>query len=351
MPGRSNETARRIAMLREMARIRAFEQEAVGAMRSGEAPGVVHPSIGQEGVAVGVCSNLKRSDRITSTHRGHGHAIAKGADARAMMLELHGRAGGSCGGKGGSMHIADFAVGMLGANGVVGAGIPIACGAAQAIRLTKAARSAQGGARFAGEHRSRESAGFDDDDAIVACFFGDGAVNRGPFMEGMNWAALYRLPVLFVCEDNGFAAFTRGSAVTAGGGPAARAEACGVPATPADGEDVLAVDAAVSELVARIRGGAGPQFLHAKCYRWEGHTGTDVAAYRPAEEAAAARGRDCIRRLAAVLEAEGVPGAEIAAIEAQAVAEMQGHREAAMAAPWPDPGAAFSDVQDAGAPA
>lgn len=326
MPGRSNETARRIAMLRDMARIRAFEQEAVAAMRSGEAPGVVHPSIGQEAVAVGVCSNLKRADRITSTHRGHGHAIAKGADAGAMMLELHGRAGGSCGGKGGSMHIADFAVGMLGANGVVGAGIPIACGAAQAIRLTK-------------------------EDAIVACFFGDGAVNRGPFMEGMNWAALYRLPVLFVCEDNGFAAFTRGSAVTAGGGPAVRAEACGVPATPVDGEDVLEVDAAVSELVARIRGGAGPQFLHAKCYRWEGHTGTDAAAYRPAEEAAAARGRDCIRRLAAVLEAEGVSGAEIAAIEAQAAAEMQGHRGAAMAAAWPDPGAAFSDVQDAGAPA
>ncbi len=347
----SNETARRIAMLRDMARIRAFEREAVAAMKSGEAPGVVHPSIGQEGVAVGVCVNLRRADRITSTHRGHGHAIAKGADARAMMLELHGRAGGSCGGKGGSMHIADFAVGMLGANGVVGAGIPIACGAAQAIRLKQAARSAQGGARAAGEHRSREPAGPDDDDAIVACFFGDGAVNRGPFLEGMNWAALYRLPVLFVCEDNGFAAFTRNSAVTAGGGPAVRAEACGVPATAVDGEDVLAVDAVAADLVARIRGGDGPHFLHAKCYRWEGHTGTDAAAYRPAEEALAARGRDAIRRLAAVLEAESVPVAEIAGIEAQAAAEMASHRAAAMAAPWPDPGAAFSDVQDAGAPA
>lgn len=346
MPGTSNETARRAAMLRDMARIRAFEREAVAAMRAGEAPGVVHPSIGQEAVAVGVCANLKRADRITSTHRGHGHAIAKGADARAMMLELHGRAGGSCGGKGGSMHIADFAVGMLGANGVVGAGIPIACGAAQAIRLKKAARSAEDAARDAGGHRRREPAGHDEDDAIVACFFGDGAVNRGPFLEGMNWAALYRLPVLFVCEDNGFAAFTRNSAVTAGGGPAVRAEACGVPATAVDGEDVLAVDAAAAELVARIRGGAGPQFLHAKCYRWEGHTGTDAAAYRPAAEAAAARERDCIRRLAASLDA-----AEVASIEAAAIAEMAGHRAAAMAAPWPDPGAAFSDVQDAGAPA
>jgi len=322
----SNEAMRRLEMLRQMARIRAFEREAVAAMKSGEAPGVVHPSIGQEAVAVGVCANLRPSDRITSTHRGHGHALAKGADARAMMLELHGRAGGSCGGKGGSMHIADFAVGMLGANGVVGAGIPIACGAAQAIRLRK-------------------------EEAIVACFFGDGAVNRGPFLEGMNWAALYRLPVLFVCEDNGFAAFTRGSAVTAGPGPAARAEACGVPAMAVDGEDVLAVDAAAGDLVARIRSGAGPQFLHARCYRWEGHTGTDSAAYRPAAEAEAARGRDCIRRLAAALRREGVAEAEIAAIEAEAAAEMAAHRTAARAAPWPDPAAALTDVQDVGAPA
>lgn len=322
----SNETARRMAMLRDMARIRAFEREAVAAMRSGEAPGVVHPSIGQEAVAVGVCANLRPADRITSTHRGHGHAIAKGADARAMMLELHGRAGGSCGGKGGSMHIADFSVGMLGANGVVGAGIPIACGAAQAIRLRR-------------------------EEAVVACFFGDGAVNRGPFLEGMNWAALYRLPVLFVCEDNGFAAFTRNGAVTAGAGPAARAEACGVPASAVDGEDVLAVDAVAADLLARIRAGQGPQFLHARCYRWEGHTGTDAAAYRPAEEAAAARGRDCIRRLAALLEQAGVAPGEIAAVEAGAAAEMAAHRAAALAAPWPPPEAALSDVQDAGAPA
>lgn len=317
----SNETARRIAMLRDMARIRAFEAEAVAAMRSGEVPGVVHPSTGQEAVPVGVCANLRRADRITSTHRGHGHAIAKGADARAMMLELHGRAGGSCGGKGGSMHIADFAVGMLGANGVVGAGIPIACGAAQAIRLK-------------------------GEEAIVACFFGDGAINRGPFLEGLNWAALYRLPVLFVCEDNGFAAFTRGSTVTAGDGPLARARACGVPGRSVDGEDVLAVDEAAGDLLGRIRGGRGPQFLHARCYRWDGHTGTDAAAYRPAEEAAAARGRDCIRRLAALLDP-----AEVTTIEAEATAEMTTYRAEAMRAPWPALSAAFTDVQDVGGPA
>ncbi|MBW8270594.1 thiamine pyrophosphate-dependent dehydrogenase E1 component subunit alpha [Caldovatus aquaticus] len=321
-----NETVRLLAMLRLMLRIRAFEREAVAAMRSGEAPGVVHASIGQEAIAAGVCLHLRREDRVTSTHRGHGHALAKGADARAMMLELYGRAGGACGGKGGSMHIADFAVGMLGANGVVGAGIPIACGAAQGLRLLR-------------------------QDAVVACFFGDGAVNRGPFLEGLNWAALYRLPVLFVCEDNGFAAFTRTAESTAGAGAAARAEAIGVPALAVDGTDPLAVDAAAADLIAAIRAGAGPRLLHARCYRWEGHTGTDPAAYRPAEEVAAARARDPIRRLAEALIARGVAAAEIAALEAEAEAEMRAHREAARAAPLPDPAAAFADVQDTGAPA
>jgi pyruvate dehydrogenase E1 component alpha subunit len=321
-----NETARLVQILRAMQRIRAFEREAVAAMRSGEAPGVVHPSIGQEAVAAGVCLNLRREDRITSTHRGHGHALAKGAEARAMMLELYGRAGGSCGGRGGSMHIADFAVGMLGANGVVAGGIPIACGAAQALRLLGS-------------------------DAVVACFFGDGAVNRGPFLEGLNWAALYRLPVLFVCEDNGYAAFTRAGATTAGAGASARAEALGVPATAVDGTDASAVDAAAAEALAAIRAGGGPRFLHARCERWEGHTGTDAAAYRPAEEAEAARRRDAIARLRGTLLARGVPAADLAAIEAEAEAEMASHRAAARAAPWPDASAAFAEVQDAGAPA
>jgi TPP-dependent pyruvate/acetoin dehydrogenase alpha subunit len=338
-----NETARLVQMLRTMHRIRAFERGAVAAMRSGEAPGVVHPFIGQEAVAAGVCLNLRRADRITSTHRGHGHALAKGADARAMMLELYGRAGGSCGGKGGSMHIADFAVGMLGANGVVAGGIPIACGAAQALRLLKLS-----------DDRRAQPGGLDrpaEDDAVVACFFGDGAVNRGPFLEGLNWAALYRLPVLFVCEDNGFAAFIRTSAATAGAGAAARAEAIGVPATGVDGTDAMAVDAAAAELVAAIRAGGGPRFLHARCYRWEGHTGTDPAAYRPTEEVEAAKRRDPIARLRDISLARGVSAAEIAAIETEAEAEMASHRAAAREAPWPDAATAFADVQDAGAPA
>ena len=214
-------------------------------MSAGELPGVIHLSIGQEGVAVGVCANLERSDYLTSNHRGHGHAIAKGADVRAMMAELYGRASGTCGGKGGSMHIADFAAGMLGANGVVAGGIPIAVGAAQGLSLLGR-------------------------DAIVACFFGDGAINRGPFLEGLNWAKIYQLPVLFVCENNGFAAFTRTATVTAGPGAAARAASLGIPAHCVDGNDVLAVDALASTLVAAIRRGDGPQFMEVATYRLEG---------------------------------------------------------------------------------
>ena len=224
--------ARHLALYGTMCRIRAFEETALAAHKAGEIPGPLHVSIGQEGVAAGICMNLRRDDRITSNHRGHGHALAKGAGVAGMMEELFGRAGGHCRGKGGSMHIADFSVGMLGANGVVAGGIPIAVGAAQGIKLL-------GGS------------------SIVACFFGDGAINRGPFLEGLNWAVLYRLPVLFVCEDNGVAAFTATATVTAGPGVAARSEALGVPCTSVDGNDAAAVDATAARLVAEIRAGAG----------------------------------------------------------------------------------------------
>jgi len=192
-------------LYRTMARIRAFEETALAAHKAGEIPGPLHVSIGQEAVAAGICLNLRVDDRLTSNHRGHGHALAKGADPKRMMLELYGRDGGYCRGKGGSMHIADFSVGMLGANGVVAGGIPIAVGAAQGLKM-------QGS------------------DAIVTCMFGDGAVNRGPFLEGLNWAKVFGLPVLFVCEDNGFAATTRTRTMTAGDGPSARARSMDIPA-------------------------------------------------------------------------------------------------------------------------
>jgi acetoin:2,6-dichlorophenolindophenol oxidoreductase subunit alpha len=309
---------------RTMARIRAFEETALTAHKAGEIPGPLHVSIGQEAVATGVCVNLRHTDRLTSNHRGHGHAIAKGANPGRMMAELFGRATGYCGGKGGSMHIADFSVGMLGANGVVAGGIPIACGAAQGLKLRKS-------------------------DAIVTCMFGDGTVNRGPFLEGLNWAALYRLPVLFVCEDNGVAAFTRADSVTAGPGPLARAQACGVPAEAVDGNDVIAVDAIIGSAVADVRHGSGPRFVHAKTYRLMGHTSTDAAAWRDANEVSAAHKRDPLIRLAEVLRERGVATETLAEIVAEAQAEMAGARADAFVAPWPEPAAAYYDVQDVGA--
>lgn len=321
----SNHLTLGLALLRTMVRIRAFEEHARVAHGRGEVPGVLHLSIGQEAVAAGVCSALQRDDTITSTHRGHGHAIAKGADTKAMMAELFGRTGGTCHGKGGSMHIADFSVGMLGANGVVGGGIGIAIGAAQAAQLLGTER-------------------------LSACFFGDGAVNRGPFLEGLNWARIYDLPVLFVCEDNGFAAFTRTSETTGGPGAAARAEAIGVAAMSVDGNDVLAVHDVAADLVARCRRGEGPAFLYALTYRLDGHTIANRTPYRTAEEVAAQRQRDPIVRLTQTLIGLGAQPAALAQFDAQAQTEMNEAVAFAAASPWPDPREALADVQDLGAP-
>lgn len=313
--------ARVLGHYRTMARIRAFEEAGDRALQAGHVKGAIHLSIGQEAVASGVCVNLDRGDFITSNHRGHGHTLAKGADMTAMMAELFGRATGACQGKGGSMHIADFQVGMLGANGVVGAGIPIAVGAAHAMKL-------------AGDRR------------IVTCFFGDGAINRGPFLEGLNWAKVFDLPVLFVCEDNGFAATTRTRAVTAGPGPGARSESLGIPSTPVDGNDVVAVDQTAAELVARVRAGAGPQFLHARTYRLRGHTAVDAAAYRPAAEVEERWQDDPIRRCRDLLALDGVAAGELDRILADAQAEAEQAVADGLAAPHPDPALAWTDVQD-----
>ncbi|MCP5149692.1 MAG: thiamine pyrophosphate-dependent dehydrogenase E1 component subunit alpha [Ectothiorhodospiraceae bacterium] len=304
-----------------MCRIRAFEESALEALAAGDVPGPLHPSIGQEAVAVGVCSNLRRDDIVLSTHRGHGHTLVKGASPEAMMRELLGRAGGCCRGKGGSMHIADFSVGMLGANGVVGANILIATGAAHAITLR-------------GEGR------------VVVCIFGDGAMNRGPFMEGLNWAQVYRLPVIFVCEDNQYAATTRTATVSAGPGPAARAESLGVAATTVDGNDVLALDDTMRDLVGAVRGGAGPHLVHARTYRLTGHTGADKGLYRSAEEVEERRLDDPIARCAGWLLDAGVEHHVLDDVAARAQREMAAVLEAARNAPWPDPAHAFEDVQD-----
>ena len=325
-PRRANVDAQRmLAHYRTMSRIRAFEEAAEAALKAGEVKGALHLSIGQEAIAAGVCANLARADLIESNHRGHGHTLAKGASAAAMMAELFGRDSGTCRGKGGSMHIADFDIGMLGANGVVGAAILIAVGAAQGVRLR-------------------------GEDRIVACFFGDGAINRGPFLEGLNWAKIYALPVLFVCEDNGFAATTRTAALSAGAGADARAQSLGIPATAVDGNDVAAVDAAARELVERIRSGGGPQLLLARTYRLKGHTAADAGAYRSAEEVARKQQDEPIRRCAEALRLNGVAAAELAAIEAAARQEMADAAASARAAPWPRRELAWADVQDVGAP-
>ncbi len=316
---------RLVDLYRTMRRIRAFEEAAEAASLSGQVGGAVHLSIGQEAVAAGVCANLRQDDQITTTHRGHGHCIAKGTDPGAMMLELFGKTGGTCGGKGGSMHIADFNVGMLGANGVVAAGIPIAVGAAHGAKVMGA-------------------------DRVVACFFGDGAINRGPFLEGLNWASIFKLPVLFVCEQNGFASTTHSDAVTAGPGPGARAESLGMEAFEVDGNDVIAVDGLVGDLVPRIRGGGGPMFLCARTYRLKGHTSVDPALYRDKDFADAQWAHDPLARTAAELRALGLADNELAAIDSAAEGEMRRVREAADAAGHPELTEAFADIQDIGAP-
>jgi pyruvate dehydrogenase E1 component alpha subunit len=322
---------RALALYRTMARIRAFENAAEEASKGGvfafgaelgsnvRVRGPLHLSTGQEAVAAGVCAHLAREDLLTSTHRGHGHTIAKGASTEKMMCELFGRAAGCNGGKGGSMHIADFSIGMLGANGVVAAGIPIAVGAAHALKL-------QG---------RRE---------VVACFFGDGAINRGPFLEGLNWARIHGLAVLFVCEDNRWSATTPTDAMTAGAGALARAQAIGIGGEQVDGNDVFAVYRAAGALLGQVRAGKGPAFLHAVTYRFKGHVSVDAAAYRDGEEVARALEDDPLPAVAAAL-----PAAEVARIQAEVQAEIAGALKAAAAAPFPQAGEAYRDIQDTGA--
>ncbi|MBM3558865.1 MAG: thiamine pyrophosphate-dependent dehydrogenase E1 component subunit alpha [Alphaproteobacteria bacterium] len=321
----ANEPARIVGLYRTMCVIRTFEEEAAAAFDRGEVIGSVHQTIGQEGVDTGVCSNLRRSDLLWSNHRGHGHSIAKGADPIAMMKELYGRVGGTSGAKGGSMHIADFSVGMLGSNGVLADGLPMACGAGHSILLR-------------------------GEDKIVTVFVGDGTTNRGPFYEALNWSMIFRLPVLFVCEDNSYASSTRTSAVTAGPGPVARAQAFGMPTVSVDGNDILAVDAAAADFAQRVRSGEGPHFLHARTYRIKGHISRDKMVYRPDGETEENWKREPIGRCEKWLMDCGVAAEELEAIRKDAAALIARAVEEARAAPLPDRAIAWQDVQDHGAP-
>ena len=250
-----------------MVTIRACEERVAKLFADGRIPGFVHLYAGEEAVAVGVCAHLEDSDYITSTHRGHGHCIAKGVPLGEMMAELFGRVDGSCKGKGGSMHIADVSRGMLGANGIVGGGPPLACGAGLTAKLKGTG-------------------------AVCACFFGDGAAEQGTTHEAMNLAAIWQLPVIFVAENNGFAESTPVGYHCAASSIADRAAAYNIPGVSVDGYDVIAVYEAAGEAVARARRGDGPSLIEAKTWRYFGHFEGDQVTYRTAEQSAAYREHD-----------------------------------------------------------
>jgi len=264
---------KQLDILRRMQTIRRFEERASDDFQAGKIYGVVHCYIGQEAVAVGVCAALNRDDQIISTHRGHGHCIAKGADLNRMMAELYGKRTGYCKGKGGSMHIADFGIGMLGANGIVAGGIPIVTGAGLAAQL---------------EGKGR----------VAVSFFGDGAASAGPFHESINIAALWKLPMLYVCENNSYGVNTSVAEAVSVKDVADRAAAYGIPGVVVDGNDVLAVYEVAEAAVNRARAGHGPTLIECKTYRWRAHTeikGTPDR--RPPEEVEEWKQKDPIARL------------------------------------------------------
>lgn len=302
-------------MLRLMYRIRRFEERLIELHKVGSLPGFVHLYIGEEAIAVGVCAALRLDDRITSTHRGHGHLIAKGAEVSRMMAELFGKVDGCCRGKGGSMHIMDFELGILGTNGIVGGGIPIATGAA-----------------FADKHRGA--------DKVTVAFFGDGASNQGVFFEAMNLASLWKLPVIFVCENNGYTEWTPTEQLTAGT-IAERGTAMGVPGEQIDGNDVLVVREAATRAVLRARAGEGPTLIECRTYRHHGHNQGEEAFtgnYRDADEIARWRAADPIKRFAErLVTAAHATEAELAGIDGEELARVEDAVAFAEASPYPDP--------------
>jgi len=308
-----------VGLYRTMVRIRRFEERVEELFLAGRLPGFVHLSIGQEAVPAGVCAHLRVDDYVTSTHRGHGHAIAKGMDLGCMMAELYGKRTGSCRGKGGSMHIFDARLGMLGANGIVCAGVPIAAGAALAAQLL-------------GQER------------VAVAFLGDGATARGPFHETLNLASLWRLPVVFVVEQNAFASTTAYEEAHAFASVAEFARGYGVASTRVDGNDVEAVYAAAGELVARARAGGGPGLLEAVTYRLRGHYVGDPQRYRSREEVRAAEERDPVRRWREVLRARGVPEEVLQAVEAEEARRVEEAVRFAEDSAFPEPEDALEDL-------
>ena len=303
-----------LGFYRDMLRIRRVEEQLGKDSRAGTLPGPVHLYVGQEAVGVGVCSQLTDSDWIASTHRGHGHFLARGGDMNALMAEVHGRETGICKGHGGSMHVADFSKGIIGANGIVGGGISITTGAAWAAKL-------------------------DGKGAVGVAFFGDGAANQGVLTEALNISVLWQLPVIFVCENNGFSEFSPSDTVTAGR-IVDRAKPYGAACEEVDGNDLIAVHQCAARAIARARNGEGPTLIEARTYRLRGHVEAEVtflgSSYRSEEEVAEWAKRDPILSLAArMIDAGQATEADIDRIEDEVRAEVADALAFAEGSPWP----------------
>lgn len=307
-------------MYETLVRIRTFESRAVDLFAEGQIPGFLHSYLGEEAIATGVCANLERTDFITSTHRGHGHIIAKGGDTRYMMAELYGRTTGYCKGKGGSMHIADRDLGILGANGIVGAGQDIAVGAGLSIA-------------YRGTNQ------------VTACFFGDGSTNQGTFNEALNMASIWKLPIVFVCENNQFGISMSQSRHQAIKDIADRAVSYGFPGIAVDGNDVMAVYEVAREAVNRARQGQGPTLVECKTWRWRGHFEGDPSVYKDPVEQEAWMEKEPVRRYRTFLEENEVMTAdEMDAVDKRIDDEIDAAVAYAQESPLPQPEDIVKDV-------
>ena len=310
-----------IELYTTMLTIRRFEERVVTEFYAGNIFGFIHSYIGQEAIATGVCRHLTPQDRIVSHHRGHGHCIAKGADMKKMMAEIHGKKTGYCKGKGGSMHIADFSIGMLGADGIVGAGLPIATGAATAAQL-------------------------EGDGHIAAVFFGDGACQEGEFHEALNLAAIWKLPLLFVCENNHYGVNTPASYALAAGEIVRMPHAYHIASKQVHGNDVLAVYEAAKEAVELLRSGQGPYFLECETYRWHKHyLSEELEDLRPPEELEAWAQRCPVTAFEAkLLRNDVLTRADVARIDEEVMAQVEEAHQFALDSPYPEPEDALEDV-------
>ncbi len=311
---------RALKIFRTMNEIRVFEEKAYKLFEENKLRGSVHLYTGEEAVAATVCSTLEDADFITSTHRGHGHCIAKGARLDLALSELMGKATGYCKGRGGSMHIADLEKGNLGANAIVGGGIPIAVGSALALKMQKK-------------------------NHIAVSFFGDGASNEGTFHEAVNMAAVMKLPVIFVCENNGFGISVPVAQSTSVADISVRSAAYGIPGVTVDGNDVNAIDAAFLEAKKRALAGEGPTLLECKTYRWRGHWTGDPEPYRTREEVESWKKKCPIERFKKYMIQNKIAAAkELDAIREEANRAMQAATEFALNSPEPDPAYVMQDV-------